>query len=163
MLWMSIWMCPHHVTATHADQACRICMMLQCHGWGWKPSLTVSHIHIGCIQSVWAPWDAVDGHIWVHPYAFNTLCRWGWILGKMGEKSLVPGASSSSLLNNSRLCKIYSEYEECNMQYVKGGSCRSGWVWINVHWLENPFPRSRIGYPIMCFKGGFEEFLLSMN
>jgi hypothetical protein len=22
--------------------------------------------------------------IWVHPYAFNTLCRWGWILGKIG-------------------------------------------------------------------------------
>ncbi len=39
------------------------CMMLRCHGWGWKPSLTASHIHIGWIKSVLAPWDAVDGHI----------------------------------------------------------------------------------------------------
>jgi len=39
------------------------CMMLQCHGWGFKPQLTASHIHIGCIQSVLAPWDAVDGHM----------------------------------------------------------------------------------------------------
>jgi hypothetical protein len=23
--------------------------------------------------------------IWVHPYAFNTLCREGWILGNNGE------------------------------------------------------------------------------
>ena len=22
MLWMCIWMCPHHITAAHADQAC---------------------------------------------------------------------------------------------------------------------------------------------
>jgi hypothetical protein len=21
MLWMCIWMCPHHITAAHADQA----------------------------------------------------------------------------------------------------------------------------------------------
>ena len=24
MLWMCIWMCPHHVTAAQADQACGI-------------------------------------------------------------------------------------------------------------------------------------------
>jgi hypothetical protein len=46
----------------------RDCMMLQCHGWCCKPPLTASHIHIGCIQSDWAPWDAVEG-IWVHTYA----------------------------------------------------------------------------------------------
>ena len=40
----------------------RACMMLRCHGWGYKPPLIASHIHIGCIQSVWTPWDAVDGH-----------------------------------------------------------------------------------------------------
>jgi hypothetical protein len=39
------------------------CMMLWCHGWGCKPPKTASHIHIGCIQSVLAPWDAVDEHM----------------------------------------------------------------------------------------------------
>ncbi len=41
----------------------RACMMLRHHGWGLKPPLTASHIHIGCIQSVLAPWDAVNGHM----------------------------------------------------------------------------------------------------
>jgi hypothetical protein len=41
----------------------RACMMLWCHGWGFKPPLTASHIHIRCIQSFLAPWDAVDGHM----------------------------------------------------------------------------------------------------
>jgi len=41
----------------------RACMMLWCHGRGWKPPLTASHIYIGCIQSVLAPWDAVDGQM----------------------------------------------------------------------------------------------------
>ena len=36
----------------------RACMMLRCHGWGWNPPLTASHIHIGCIQSFSK--DAVD-------------------------------------------------------------------------------------------------------
>jgi len=41
----------------------RACMMMWCHCWGCKPPLTASHIHIGCIQSALAPWDAVDGHM----------------------------------------------------------------------------------------------------
>ena len=41
----------------------RACMMLWCHGWDCKPPLTASHIHIGCMQSVLSPWDAVDGHM----------------------------------------------------------------------------------------------------
>ena len=32
------------------------------------------------------------------------------------ERSLVPGALSSSSLDDSRLYKIYNEYEICNMQ-----------------------------------------------
>jgi len=47
----------------------RACMMLWSHGWGFKPPLTASHIHIGCIQSVLAPWDAVDRHMGA------SLCR----------------------------------------------------------------------------------------
>ncbi len=86
----------------------------------------------------------------------------GTLKGLGPKRSSVPGASSSLLLADSRLCKIYNEYETCKMQYVRGGSCRTGWVWINVYWLENLLPWSRIGYP-MCFQGGFGNFLLSMN
>ena len=86
----------------------------------------------------------------------------GTLKGLGPERSLVPGASSLLMLADSRLCKIYNEYETCKMQYVRGGSCRTGWVWINVYWLENLLPWSRIGYP-MCFQGGFGKFLLSMN
>jgi hypothetical protein len=58
-------------------------MKLRCHGWGWKPPLTVSHIHIRCIQSVLAPWDVVDGHMGA-PLRWYTSGGEGWILGKLG-------------------------------------------------------------------------------
>ena len=38
-------------------------MILWNHGWGWEPPLTASHIHIGCIWSVLAPWYAVNGRM----------------------------------------------------------------------------------------------------
>ena len=70
MLWMGIWVHPYAF-----NTSCKwgwilgkigygqACMMLADHGWGCKPPLTASHIHIGCIQSVLAPGDAVDGHM----------------------------------------------------------------------------------------------------
>ena len=42
------------------------CMMFRYHGWGCKPPLTASHIHIELVQSVCAPWDAVDWHMGTH-------------------------------------------------------------------------------------------------
>ncbi len=36
--------------------------MSLCHGWGWQPPQTVSHIQISHIKSVWAHWYAVHGH-----------------------------------------------------------------------------------------------------
>ena len=50
------------------------------------------------------------------------------LYNRRNKRSLVPGASSSSSLNDSRSHKIYNEYEICNIQFVKGGSCRTGWV-----------------------------------
>ncbi len=48
------------------------------------------------------------------------------------KRSLVPGASSSSSLDNSRLCKIYIEYEICNMQYaICRGSVLSDGLGLN--------------------------------
>ena len=38
-------------------------MTLWCHGRGWEPLLTASHIHIRCVWSVWVPSYDVDGHM----------------------------------------------------------------------------------------------------
>jgi hypothetical protein len=56
MLWMCIWMCPHHVTAAHVDRACGILpqilaslswyMMVKWGDWGCRPNPYSSHIHI---------------------------------------------------------------------------------------------------------------------
>ncbi len=47
-------------------------MVLWCHGWGYKQLKKASHIHFICIQSVLAPWYAVDGHMGapLHCYTF---------------------------------------------------------------------------------------------
>jgi hypothetical protein len=64
MLWMGIWGHPYAVIHLQVGVnfrkmgSGRACMMLWCHGWGWNPPLTASHIHIGCIQSLSK--DAVD-------------------------------------------------------------------------------------------------------
>ncbi len=51
------------------------------HGWCCKP-LTASHIHVGCMQSVWAPSYAVDGHMGA-PLHCYTCAVGGWNLEKM--------------------------------------------------------------------------------
>ncbi len=47
------------------------------HGWGWQPPQTASHIHLRLIQSVWAHWHAVHGHMVValNSYMHTTLVR----------------------------------------------------------------------------------------
>jgi hypothetical protein len=35
---------------------CVFKMMWLCHGWGWQPPQTASHIHIRHAQSIWAHW-----------------------------------------------------------------------------------------------------------
>ncbi len=59
---------------------CRVKMMSLCHGWGWQPTQTASHLHIRHIQCVWALWYAVHGHMAVvsNSYTLNTCVRfWG--------------------------------------------------------------------------------------
>ena len=56
MLWMCIWMCPHHLTAAHVDQAFGILpqiwanlswyVMVKWGDWGYRPYPYSSHIHI---------------------------------------------------------------------------------------------------------------------
>jgi hypothetical protein len=38
---------------------CGVKMMSLCHGWGWQPPQTASHIYVRHIHSVWAHWYAV--------------------------------------------------------------------------------------------------------
>jgi hypothetical protein len=56
LLMMSVcilWVHPYTVTPINLDQSlqfwghCQVEMMPQCHGWGWRPPLIASHIHIG--------------------------------------------------------------------------------------------------------------------
>ncbi len=58
-------------------------MLLWCHGWGYKQLQTASHIHIICIQSVLAPWYAVDGHLGT-PLHCNTCLGGGDFFEKLG-------------------------------------------------------------------------------
>ncbi len=46
------------------------------HGWGWQPPQTASHIHLRHIQSVWALWYTVHGHVTV---ASNSYTHLTWI------------------------------------------------------------------------------------
>jgi hypothetical protein len=53
------------------------------------------------------------------------------------KRSLVPGASSSSSLDISRMCKVYNEYETCNMQR-EGPAGRAGFELMFIDWKPPP-------------------------
>jgi hypothetical protein len=54
---------------------CGVKMMSLRHWWSWQPPQTASCIHIGHIQSVWAHWYAVHGHMAVASNS-NTHLTW---------------------------------------------------------------------------------------
>ncbi len=58
-------------------------VMLWCHGWVCKPTLTTSHIHIRCIHSVLAPSYAVNGHMGASLHCY-TSAGGGQNFGKLG-------------------------------------------------------------------------------
>ncbi len=73
-------------------------MVLWFHGWGYKQLQKASHIHIICIQSVLAPWYAVDGQIGAPFHCYTSasggefLESWGvgeakWYCGVMVEST----------------------------------------------------------------------------
>jgi hypothetical protein len=75
MLWMGIWVHPYAF-----NTSCR---------WGWiwgemgYGRACMTHIHIGCIKSVWAPKDAVDGYMGT-PSCRITCAGGGEFEGKWG-------------------------------------------------------------------------------
>ncbi len=56
---------------------CGVKMMRLCHGWGWQPPQTASHIHIRHAQSIWAHWYAIHRHMVaaLHSFTHPTWCR----------------------------------------------------------------------------------------
>ncbi len=95
-------------------------MMSLCHGWGWQPSQTASHIHIRHIQSISAHWYAVHRHMVVplHIYTHSTWLRF-WGTGSLVESNwyeyvMVEAASHLKLLPTSIL-DIYKVFEHINM------------------------------------------------
>ncbi len=85
MLWMCIWMCPHHITAAHVYQAFGISLqiwaslswyvMVKWGDWGCTPNPYSSHIHIIYIKGVWQPLYAVDVHMDVSTLPYGCSCR----------------------------------------------------------------------------------------
>ncbi len=84
MLWMCIWMCPHHVKAAHVNQAFWILLqiwvtlswyvMVKCGNWGCRPNPYSSHINVIYIKSVWQSLYAVDVHMDVFPARYDCSC-----------------------------------------------------------------------------------------
>ncbi len=91
--------------------------MSLCHGWGWQPPQTASHIHIRHIQSLWAHWYNVDWHAVsaLHSYTHSTLLRfWGsgsHVESKWCDYVMVEANSHLNLLPTSIL-NMYNMFEQ---------------------------------------------------
>ncbi len=90
-------------------------MVLWTHGWVYKQLQTASHIHIICIQSVLAPWYAVDGHMGAPLHCYTCvgggefLECWGvgeseWYCGFMVE------ATNSFRLHPTSISYVYKVF-----------------------------------------------------
>ena len=102
MLWMSIWMCPHHVTAAHADQACRICDksgQVSADMWWWNEvidAIDPTHIHLTSILYIY---KVFDNHymlwicIWMCPHHILPLMPTK-LLEFCQKSGLLPGNNS---------------------------------------------------------------------
>ncbi len=66
LLWLRFWDSRSLIESKWCD----------CHGWGWQPPQTASHIHIRHIQSVWAHWCAVHWHTEAASNSY-THATWG--------------------------------------------------------------------------------------
>jgi hypothetical protein len=95
-------------------------MISLCHGWGWGPPQTASHIHIKHIKSVWAHWYAFHWHTVTALHSF-THPTWLilWDSGSLAEAKwchyvMVEADSHLKLLPTSKL-HIYNEFEHIDM------------------------------------------------
>ncbi len=98
-------------------------MLWLCHGWGWQPPNTASHIHIRHIQSVWAHWYAAHGHTVsaLHSYTHPTLLRF-WGSGSLVESKwchcVMVEAHSHLKLFPTSILEIYKVFEHIDMLFM---------------------------------------------
>ncbi len=95
--------------------------MWLCHGWGWQPPQSASHIHIRHVQSVYAHWYAVHMHkiSALHSYTHPTSLHRFWGSGSLVESKwcdcvMVEADSHFKLLPTSIL-DIYKVFEHIDM------------------------------------------------
>ncbi len=100
---------------------CGVKIMWLCHGWGWQPLQTASHIHIIHVKSVWTHWYAVhlntisSLHSSTHPTSW--LRFWGsgsLVESKWCDYVKVEADSHLKLLPTSTL-DIYKVIEHIDM------------------------------------------------
>ncbi len=102
---------------------CWVKMMSLCHGWGWQPTQTASHIHIRHLQSVWACWHAVHRHMVValHSYTHPTSWLIFWGSGSLVESKwchyVMVEADSHLKLFPSSIIDIYKVFGHVDMLY----------------------------------------------
>jgi hypothetical protein len=99
---------------------CWVKMTWLCHGWGWQPSQTASHIHIRHIQSDWAHLYAVHRHAVaaLHSYTHPTWLRfWGtWSLVESKWIILVMVDADSELkLPPTSILDMFNVFEHIDM------------------------------------------------
>ncbi len=100
---------------------CGVNIMWLCHGWGWQPPQTASHIHIKHVQSVWAHWYAVHMHTisalqsYTHPTSWLRFWDSGSLVeSKWCDYVMVEADSHLKLLPTSIL-DIYKVIEHIDM------------------------------------------------
>ncbi len=98
---------------------CRVKMMSLCHGWGWQPPQTASHIHTRHIQSIWAHWYAVYRHMvpalysythssWIQFWGCESLVESKWCDYVMFEADSHLKLLSPSILD---ICKVFEHID----------------------------------------------------
>jgi hypothetical protein len=140
---------PHYILAQILEfwVTCGVKMMWLCHGWGWQPTQTASHLHIGHIQSVWAHWYAVHMHMvaalhsYTHPTWARFLGSWSLVESKWCHYSRVDADSHLKLLPTSILdiTKCLSPSICCPLAYDS-----------SLTQLYPPYFAQILGYVVTC-------------
>ncbi len=138
MLWMGVWVLPLYCNTCEALVPNfeklgygRTWMTLWCHGWGCKSLQAMYHIHIRCIQSVLAPWYAVDGHMGAPLYCYTCgvrgkiLKNWG-----MGEPKWCWGI----VVEAARAFRLYTASIECIKCVLAPWYAVDGHMGAPLHW-----------------------------
>ncbi len=99
---------------------CGVKMMWLCHGWGWQPPQTASHIHIRHVHSIWAHWYADNRHMVaaLHIYTRPTWLIF-WDSGSLVESKwcdyVIVEADSHLKLHPTSILDMHKVFEHIDM------------------------------------------------